>query len=50
MTDITVTLIIAIIVIAAITKIVIEKKKGARCVGCPTSPKGPSDKKNCGCE
>lgn len=57
MTDIIVLLIIATIVFAAISKIVIEKKKGARCVGCPTSPSSPKSKSvkatsnsDCGCD
>lgn len=56
MTDIVVLLIIGGIIAGAITKIVIEKKKGARCVGCPTSPASPKSKSikassnsDCGC-
>lgn len=31
---------------AAIAKIVIEKKKGVKCIGCPSSG---TSKNNCGC-
>ena len=46
MANIIVTGIILAIVIAAIAKIVIEKRKGAKCVGCPYSKIGNS---SCGC-
>ena len=46
MTDIIVIIIILVIVIAAIAKIAIEKRKGAKCIGCPYSQTGSS---NCGC-
>lgn len=46
MANIIVIIIILIIIIAAIAKIVIEKRKGAKCVGCPYSQ---SDKSSCGC-
>lgn len=46
MTDIIVTLIILGIVGAAITKIIIEKKRGAKCIGCPYSG---TSKSNCDC-
>jgi hypothetical protein len=46
MTNIIVTLIILAIVGAAVAKIIIEKKKGAKCVGCPSSG---TSKNNCGC-
>ncbi len=42
MTDIIVVTIILAIVIAAAVKIIIEKRKGTRCIGCPYS------KTNCG--
>ncbi len=48
MGNIIVILIILGIVSASITKIIIEKKKGAKCVGCPASYSS-SNKKNCGC-
>jgi hypothetical protein len=44
MSNIIVILVILAIVCAAITKIVIEKKNGARCIGCPSSGKS-----NCNC-
>lgn len=46
MVDFIVILIILAIVGAAITKIVIEKKKGVKCIGCPYSGTGKS---NCSC-
>lgn len=44
MTDIIIILVLVAIVGAAITKIVIEKKRGAKCIGCPSSGKS-----SCGC-
>ncbi|MFV0344322.1 MAG: FeoB-associated Cys-rich membrane protein [Anaerocolumna sp.] len=44
MVDIIIALIIIAIVGASITKIIIEKKKGAKCIGCPSSGKS-----SCGC-
>jgi len=46
MTNIIVTVIILAIITGAIAKIVIEKRKGARCIGCPCSRTGSS---NCSC-
>ncbi|MDF2545150.1 MAG: hypothetical protein K0R93_48 [Anaerosolibacter sp.] len=46
MSNIIVILVILAIVGAAIAKIVIEKKKGAKCIGCPS---GGTSKSNCGC-
>lgn len=46
MKDIIVILIILAIVIAAVAKIVIEKRKGVKCIGCPYSSECPS--KKCG--
>jgi hypothetical protein len=46
MTDIIVILVILVIITAAIAKIVIEKKKGAKCIGCPS---GGTSKSHCGC-
>lgn len=46
MADIIVIVVIAAIVIAAIAKIVIEKRKGAKCIGCPYSKPSGS---RCGC-
>ena len=40
MANIIVTIIILAIVAAAIVKIVIEKRKGAKCIGCPHSQAG----------
>lgn len=45
MADIIVMIIILSIVIAAIAKIVIEKRKGAKCIGCPYNKTG----NNCRC-
>jgi hypothetical protein len=44
MTDIILIVVILAIVCSAITKIVIEKKKGVKCIGCPS---GGTDKNNC---
>ncbi len=46
MANIIVMVIILTIVVAAIAKIVIEKRKGVKCVGCPYSQTGDS---NCSC-
>ena len=46
MANLIVGIIILAIVIAAIAKIVIEKRKGAKCIGCPHSRTGGS---GCGC-
>ncbi|KAB3526248.1 FeoB-associated Cys-rich membrane protein [Alkaliphilus serpentinus] len=46
MSDIIVILVILAIVSASITKIVIEKKKGTKCIGCPA---GGTSKNTCGC-
>ncbi len=46
MANIIVLTVILIIVIAAIAKIVIEKRKGAKCMGCPYSQ---TDSSSCGC-
>ncbi len=32
--------VIAIIIVAAIAKVIIEKKKGSKCIGCPHSGGG----------
>ncbi len=39
-------IIILIIVAASITKIIVEKRKGVKCIGCPYSHKG---KNRCSC-
>lgn len=44
MTNIIVILIILAIIGAAIAKIIIEKKKGVKCIGCPS---GGTSKSNC---
>ena len=36
-------IIILIIVAASITKIIVEKRKGVKCIGCPYSHKGKID-------
>lgn len=46
MKNIIVIMIIAAIICAAIAKIIIEKKKGVKCIGCPNSGTG---KNQCGC-
>ena len=46
MTDIIVILVLLAIVGGAITKIVTEKKKGVKCIGCPHSGTGKS---SCSC-
>ncbi|MFZ5969290.1 MAG: FeoB-associated Cys-rich membrane protein [Bacillota bacterium] len=46
MSNIIITLVILGIITAAIAKIIIEKKKGAKCIGCPS---GGTSKRNCGC-
>jgi len=45
MTDIIVGAIILVIIVAAILKIISEKRKGAKCVGCPYS----TSNTNCNC-
>lgn len=49
MTNIIVAVVILAIVIAAIAKIVIEKRKGAKCIGCPYSQTSQTDSSSCGC-
>ena len=46
MSNIIVTLVILAIVCAAVGKIIIEKKKGAKCIGCPYSENSKND---CSC-
>lgn len=46
MSNIIVSLVILAIVCAAISKIIIEKKKGSKCIGCPS---GGTNKSSCGC-
>ncbi|MCH4891022.1 FeoB-associated Cys-rich membrane protein [Acidaminobacter sp. JC074] len=48
MANIIVSLIILGILGLSITKIVIEKRKGVRCIGCPHS--GTVSKNNCSCD
>ncbi|NLM96194.1 MAG: FeoB-associated Cys-rich membrane protein [Halanaerobiaceae bacterium] len=45
MANIIVSLIILGIVVAAVSKIVIEKRRGAKCIGCPYS----KSEGNCSC-
>lgn len=47
MGNIILVLVISAIIIAAIAKIVIEKKKGAKCIGCPHAYSN-NGKCNCG--
>lgn len=49
MGNLIVILVIALIVGLAIRKIVIEKKKGAKCVGCPYSVQNTSGGNGCSC-
>lgn len=49
MVDILVGLVIIAIVAGAITKIVIEKRKGVKCVGCPYSGANGKATSSCGC-
>lgn len=46
MANIIVTLVLLTIISAAIAKIIVEKKKGAKCIGCPYSE---NSKSNCSC-
>lgn len=46
MANVIVTLVLLAIISAAVAKIIIEKKKGAKCIGCPYSGDGKS---NCSC-
>ncbi|WP_425448251.1 hypothetical protein [Dethiothermospora halolimnae] len=46
MGDIIVILIILAIVCGAVAKIIIEKKKGVKCIGCPH---GGTSEKSCSC-
>lgn len=46
MIDTILILVICILVVAAVVKIVIEKKRGAKCIGCPSSGAG---KQSCHC-
>ncbi len=48
MANIVVVLVLVAIVTLAITKIIIEKRKGVKCVGCPLSA-SQKKKSNCGC-
>lgn len=47
MANIIVIIIILAIIASAITKVVIEKRSGNKCIGCPHGKSGGS---NCGCE
>lgn len=47
MTNIIVIIIILAIITGAIAKIVVEKRNGAKCIGCPH---GKSSGSNCSCE
>ncbi|MGM0470957.1 MAG: hypothetical protein ACQEQI_01540 [Bacillota bacterium] len=46
MTNLIVSLIILAVVSGSVAKIIIEKRKGTKCIGCPH---GQSDE-NCGCK
>jgi len=48
MANILILLVILIILALAIAKIVIEKKKGVKCIGCPNSGRSKK-KKSCHC-
>lgn len=47
MADIVILAVLLIIMGAAIAHIVKQKKKGVRCIGCPSA--GTCHKQNCGC-
>lgn len=47
MADIIIIFILLVIVGAAIAYIVKEKKRGVKCIGCPSA--GTCQKRNCGC-
>lgn len=47
MTNIIVAIIILAIITGAIAKVVIEKRKGTKCIGCPCGKTGGS---NCSCD
>lgn len=47
MTNIIVGVIILLIIGLSITKVISEKRKGVKCIGCPHS--GNNKKSNCGC-
>lgn len=49
MSNFVVALIILAILSLSIAKIVIEKRKGVKCVGCPHSGGSPRKKSECGC-
>lgn len=46
MTNLIVALVIILIISGAAAKLIIEKKKGAKCIGCPYSQ---SEKDSCSC-
>lgn len=46
MTNLIVALVILLIISGAAAKLIIEKKKGAKCIGCPYSQ---SEKESCSC-
>lgn len=47
MTNLIVGLVIIVIIGLSITKVVKEKRKGTKCIGCPSA--GANNKSNCGC-
>ena len=47
MTNLIVSLIILTVVGGAVAKIIIEKRKGTKCIGCPH---GQSNESDCGCD
>lgn len=47
MTNIIVGLVIVLIIGLSITKVVKEKRRGTKCIGCPLS--GSNNKSNCSC-
>ena len=47
MADMIILVILLVVVGAAITYIVKEKKRGVKCIGCPSA--GTCHKRNCGC-
>lgn len=48
MADIIIVAILLVIVGAAVSYIIKEKKRGVKCIGCPSA--GTCGKRNCGCQ
>lgn len=50
MKDLIISIIILLILGLAITYIVRQKKKGVKCIGCPSGKECPNRNKGCNCE